>query len=86
MGSRDNAFGIATRLRIGQRGNRGSIPVGARVASLLHSVDTGTGIHPVSYTVIISTGMKVREAYHLHLVPGLWMVKPTLAPPHAFMA
>jgi hypothetical protein len=26
MGSWDDAFGIATRLRIGQHGNRGSIP------------------------------------------------------------
>jgi hypothetical protein len=43
-GSRDSSVGIATTLRTGQLKSRGRFPVGARFFSLLHNIQTGSGV------------------------------------------
>jgi hypothetical protein len=49
--SYDSSFGIATVYKIGGRGIGVRFPASARDFSLLHSVQTGSGAHPASYTM-----------------------------------
>jgi hypothetical protein len=46
--SRDSAVGIATGYGLGDRGFGFRVPVGSRM-SLLHVVQTGSGVHQTSY-------------------------------------
>jgi hypothetical protein len=67
--SRDSSVGIVTGYGLDDRGGAGvRVPVGKTV-SLLHLVQTGSGIHPTSYkmgTGVSSPGVKRqgREADH----------------------
>jgi hypothetical protein len=72
--------------------NRGSVPGRGRDFSLHHRLQTGSGVHPISYTCTIVIrgsfpGVKRpgREA-DLHLVPRLGMRRTKPACPHVFMA
>jgi hypothetical protein len=75
-GVQDISVGIATRLWAVPPRNQGSFPdKDKRFFSLLHDVQTGSGVHPASYTVgtrasfqkLSGRGMKLTT--HLHLVP-----------------
>jgi hypothetical protein len=48
--SRDSSVGIATGYGLEDRGVRVQVPVGQEF-SLLHVVQTGSGVHPTSYAM-----------------------------------
>jgi hypothetical protein len=58
MRSRDRSVGTATRLRAGQPAF--DFRAGARYFSLLHSAQTGSETHPLSYPMVL--GSLSREA------------------------
>ena len=60
MGNWSSIVGTATRLWTGRPGVQ--IPVGVRDSSLLRNIQTGSGVHPDSYSVVtvgLSWGCKV---------------------------
>jgi hypothetical protein len=81
--SHDSLVGIGTRLRAGRPRSRGSIPGKASDFSLLHSVQTGSGSHPESYTRGPRVKLQGREA-DLHIVPRSRMVELYLHSPILF--
>jgi hypothetical protein len=50
MGSQDSSVGIATGYRLEDGGVKVQVPV-RQEFSLLHAVQTGSGVHPTSYTM-----------------------------------
>jgi len=69
---------IDTRLRAGR--SRFRIRVGARGFSFLHTVQTGSGAHPASYSIgtgsppplpVKAAVFRVKLTTHLHLMPSL---------------
>jgi hypothetical protein len=55
---------MATDYRLDDRGVRLRVPVEARIFSLLHVVQTGSGVHPTFYPIGVegSSGGKAAEA------------------------
>jgi hypothetical protein len=49
VGSRDSSIGIATGYGLEEQGGGSSSPGRVKKFSLLHIVQTGSGVHPTSY-------------------------------------
>jgi hypothetical protein len=93
MRIRDSAVGIATGYRLDDRGVGVRVLAGWRF-SLLHVVQTGSGVHPTSYPMGIGggsfPGVKQQGREPDHSPPATAEVKKmwiyTSIPPYAFMA
>jgi hypothetical protein len=86
---RHSSVGIATGYGMHDRGGGVRVPVGSKNFSLLHMVQTGSGVHRTSYKM--GTGgskRQGREADHSPPtsadVKNMWIYTST--PPYAFMA
>jgi hypothetical protein len=89
--SRYNVVGIATGYRMDDRGVGVRVPVGQEF-SLLHVVQTGSGVHPTSYSMDSGgsfPGVKAAGCESDHSPPASAEVKKmwiyTSTPPYAFM-
>jgi hypothetical protein len=92
FGSQDSVVGIATGYGLDDQGVGVRVPTGTRI-SLLHVVQTGSGVHPTSYPMGTGNpfpGVKRpgREADYSppasSEVKKMWIYTST--PPYAFMA
>jgi hypothetical protein len=54
--SLDSSVSIVTRLSAGSQGNWGLIPGRGRDFSLLHNIQTSSGVHTGSYTEVTGEG------------------------------
>jgi hypothetical protein len=60
--------------RLDDRGTGNRCPAGARHFSLLHNIQTSSGIYPATYsmtTVSCKAGWRLKLTIHLHLMPKL---------------
>jgi hypothetical protein len=86
-GSRDSSIGMAARLRTGRPRDLGLISSWARDFTLLHSVQTGPGVQPVSYLICTggcSPGVKRQGVEADHSSPFSVEIKNDVAVPPFF--